>query len=325
MRRVGPKTVAAVSDGPPRLIERQFAGAPGSSGGANSPQRLNKTRRSEVRRIDFRPAPMNGSIWSNVLLIVGILASCFASATIISPVMTSDMTEVRRRAEAGDPRAQDMMGEGYFHQFEYASALPWYRKAAEKGVANSQYRLGSMLLSGMTSIKKDMAVEPNTREAVRWFFKAASQKHQLSQVRMGDLFSEGKTVTMNLAEAYKWYARASRSGSVVGRVKLNSIVLSMSPHQIEEGQRSVSQAAKNCEICRQFLDLAPAPTSLELKGIVGFPKKPLALVNDKVLAPGEEVVLSIGRLKVMLKCMEVRERSVLLLVDDYPVELELPE
>jgi TPR repeat protein len=50
-------------------------------------------------------------------------------------------------------------------------AVEWYRQAAEAGIAEAQYRLGMLLMSGKTD-------EPNGPElAVAWLRKAADQGH----------------------------------------------------------------------------------------------------------------------------------------------------
>ena len=51
-------------------------------------------------------------------------------------------------------------------------AVEWYRQAAEAGIAEAQYRLGALLMSGKVD-------EPNGPErGVAWLQKAADQGHQ---------------------------------------------------------------------------------------------------------------------------------------------------
>ena len=51
-------------------------------------------------------------------------------------------------------------------------AVEWYRQAAEAGIAEAQYRLGALLMSGKVD-------EPNGPErGVAWLRKAADQGHQ---------------------------------------------------------------------------------------------------------------------------------------------------
>jgi hypothetical protein len=234
------------------------------------------------------------------------------------------MTEVRQRAEAGNPQAQDTLAEAYYHHFERATAVQWFRKAAEQGVANSQWRLGTILLGGVVSKNRVMVVEKSPEEAVRWFFKAASQGHEPSQVALGDCYFAGGAVAANWIEAYKWYARAAEQGSINGRTKLNLLVLSMTSEDIREGQRRAAVSGDECEVCRRLLEEERNPgVSLELKGITGFPKKPLALISGQVLAPGEEAMVSLRSRKILVKCLEIGEASAAVLVEGKRIVLLL--
>jgi TPR repeat protein len=242
-------------------------------------------------------------------------------AALISPIVTSDMPEIRQKADDGDPQAQNTLAEAYYHHFEYATAAKWFRKAADAGIANAQWRLGTMLMGGMTSIKPDMAVEKNPQQSIRWLFKAASQDHGLSQVALGDCYARGRLVATNRVEAYKWYARSADQGSITGRTKLNTLVLGMTSEQIREGQMRMKLPAAECEFCRRLLDQAAKPPTLQLTGITGFPGRPLALINGKVLAQDEETTITLGTRKVRLKCLEIRADSVSVLVNGTPLEL----
>jgi hypothetical protein len=95
----------------------------------------------------------------------------------------------------------------------------------------------------------------------------------------------------------------------------------MSSEQIQEGQLRISLPARECEDCRRLLDLGA--TSFELKGITGYPGKPLALINGHVLAPGEEALITVSGRKVRVKCIEIRENSVSLRIAGKPVDLDL--
>jgi hypothetical protein len=244
-------------------------------------------------------------------------------AALISPIATSDMPEIRQKADDGDPQPQNTLAEAYYHDFQYATSAKWFRKAADAGIANAQWRLGTMLMGGMTSIKPDMAVEKNTQQSIRWLFKAASQDHGLSQVALGDCYARGRLVATNRVEAYKWYARCADQGSITGRTKLNTLVLGMTSEQIREGQMRMKLSAAECDFCRRLLDQPAKSSTLLLTGITGFPGRPLALINGNVLAADEETTITLGTRKVRLKCLEIRADSVSVLVDGTRLDLFL--
>jgi TPR repeat protein len=269
------------------------------------------------------PPPTKGRA-SAAFLLAAAVAVQSTHCAIISPAIKSDMSEVRQKAEAGDPQAQDTLAEAYYHRAEPTTAVQWYRKAAEHGVANSQWRLGTMLLGGVTSSKKVMVVERSPQEAIRWFFKAASQGHDLSQVALGDCYFAGSAVATNWIEAYKWYARAAEQGSVGGRTKLNVLADSLTSEDIREGQRRAAVSGDECEVCHRLLEEERNPgASLELKGITGVPKRPLALISGQVFAPGEEAMLSLRHRKIRVKCLEIGEASAAVLVDGKRIVLQL--
>ena len=71
-------------------------------------------------------------------------------------------------------------------------------KAAERGDANAQYRLGSCYSNGD-------GVETNKVEAVRWYRMAAEQGHAGAQGSLGMCYANGDGVETNKAEAVRWY------------------------------------------------------------------------------------------------------------------------
>jgi hypothetical protein len=242
----------------------------------------------------------------------------------LSPVIAFDLAEVRQMAEAGDPQAQDRLAEAYYYGVERARAVEWFRRAAEQDVANSQWRLGTMLLGGVTSRNSRMVVERNPQEAVRWFFKAADQGHAAAQVALADCYFAGTAVATNWIEAYKWYLRAAEQASANGRAKAQLLALSMTSDDVREGQRLAAIPGEDCEICRRLLEVERNPgATLELKGITGFPKRPLALISGQVFAPGEEAMVKLGSRRIRVECLEIRADSVSLRVEGKVLELAL--
>ena len=97
---------------------------------------------------------------------------------------------------------------GVFHVFNKAEVTTMkYRKAAEQGDADAQYRLGTCYANGD-------GVEMNKAEAVRWYRKAAEQGNVDAQCRLGSYYTSGIGVEKNEAEAAKWYRMAAEQGNV---------------------------------------------------------------------------------------------------------------
>jgi len=84
-------------------------------------------------------------------------------------------------------------------------ALKWWRKAADQGLAISQYNLGCMYQNGQ-------GVPKNDAGAVKWWHKAAEQGHARAQLRLGIMYYYGQGVPKNDAEAVKLWHKAAEQG-----------------------------------------------------------------------------------------------------------------
>src|SRR5437867_9161069 len=79
---------------------------------------------------------------------------------------TQPAPTVLARAQAGDPVAQNQLGEMYEHgngvPRDFAKAARWYRLAAEQGMAPAQLNLGTLYENGQ-------GVAQSYAEAARWY------------------------------------------------------------------------------------------------------------------------------------------------------------
>ena len=68
------------------------------------------------------------------------------------------------------------------------------------------------------------------------------------------------------------------------------------------------------------------PDKLVLRSLSGAASRRLALVNNQTLANGEETRVRVGQTNVLVRCLEIRDRSVVLRVGGRtePMELFLP-
>jgi len=152
---------------------------------------------------------------------------------------------LRAAAAAGNPAAEFEIGmrysEGRGVPANLETAVQWFERAANKGLAPALYRLGSLYEKGQ-GVKKDLekarqfylagadkgnakaihnlAVlyaegidgKPDYRTASQWFRKAADKGVADSQYNLGILYARGIGVDQNLAESYKWFALAAQQG-----------------------------------------------------------------------------------------------------------------
>lgn len=95
-------------------------------------------------------------------------------------------------AEKGNVRAMHNLGVLYANARDMASALPWFQKAADLGLKDSQFNLGIIHALG-SGVKQDLAV------SYKWFALAAKQGDQEAEKKQADVASHLDKV--NLAAA----------------------------------------------------------------------------------------------------------------------------
>lgn len=114
-----------------------------------------------------------------------------------------------KAANHGNPTAQQVLGDAYFHgkgvDKDLAKAAYWYRKAAEQGYAIAQLELGCVYYSGK-------GVEKDHTKAAYWFRKAAEQGHAIAQYNLGSLYKYGVGVEKDHIKAAYWYRKAAEQG-----------------------------------------------------------------------------------------------------------------
>ncbi len=108
--------------------------------------------------------------------------------------------------EPTTPAAQTRLGNTYLDKKDYASALIWFRKAAEKTEPAAENNLGWLYENGF-GIKQDYA------EAMNWFLKAAGQRNADAQNNIGWLYQNGWGVKQDYSEAMSWYRKAANQGN----------------------------------------------------------------------------------------------------------------
>jgi hypothetical protein len=67
----------------------------------------------------------------------------------------------------------------------------------------------------------------------------------------------------------------------------------------------------------------PVPDTLVLRNLSGTGNRRLALINNQTLAKGEEARVRVGQTNVQVRCLEIRERSVLLRIGGRTEPMEL--
>lgn len=112
-------------------------------------------------------------------------------------------------------REQYKIGKKFYNRGNYAEAVKWYRKAANKGDNKARNDLGNCYYGGE-------GVEKDELEAVRWFWDAAVQGDAEAQNSLGDCYYYGKGVEENETEAAEWYQGAADKGHADAQTKVGN-------------------------------------------------------------------------------------------------------
>ena len=177
-----------------------------------------------------------------LLLTASICAAGYeeGEAALMRGDFATALAELRASGDAGDPRAQRLLGDMYLRGQGVArdatAAAGWYRKAAEQGLARAQVALGSLYRKG-EGVAKDYA------EAAGWYRAAAEQNLAAGQLSLGAAYFYGHGVPQDYVRAHMWFSLAVTGVSFhptdLGRA-LRGIELCearMTREQITEAQR----------------------------------------------------------------------------------------
>jgi TPR repeat protein len=164
-----------------------------------------------------------------------LLGSWFALAP--ASAQTKDAAafdrHLRALAEKGDADSQYKLGTAYDEGLgvsqDHTEAFKWFRLAAEQGQADSQFRVGDMYMSG-DGVAKDDA------EGVKWFRKAAEHGLANAQGMLGILYAKGEAVPQDYVLAYMWLhlATEGREGAAQFR---DAVGQRMTAAQIAQAQK----------------------------------------------------------------------------------------
>ncbi len=106
-------------------------------------------------------------------------------------------------------------GTGNVYQ-DFKQATEWFRKAAELGMPEAQYRLGQAYDSGQGA-PQDYAV------AKRWYLQAAAQNDRDAESALGDLYATGHGVKADPGQAAEWYYKAAEQGIAHAQAQLGKL------------------------------------------------------------------------------------------------------
>jgi TPR repeat protein len=128
------------------------------------------------------------------------------TVTLQAPKPAAGLTPAQHLAKSKGMRAVKLG--------EFATAIELLRPIAEAGDPEAQNAVGEMLTDGKQGVTVDVV------EAAAWFRKAAIQQFAAGQVNLGLMLEHGQGVLQDQAEASRWYRRAALEGFAEGQHNL---------------------------------------------------------------------------------------------------------
>jgi TPR repeat protein len=132
--------------------------------------------------------------------------------------------------------AQDLQkGLEAYQQGDYATAVAWFRKSAEQGVARAQFTLGLMYDNGQ-------GVTQDYKEAAQWYRKSAEQGVARAQFTLGLMYVTGQGVLQDNVYAHMWWNIAASTGHADATKNRDIIAERMTAADISKAQ----ELAREC-------------------------------------------------------------------------------
>ncbi len=148
-------------------------------------------------------------------------SSYFADQLVRLALQDSSPASLRAAANAGDARAQTILGICFRLgacgvSASDAEAASWYRRAAEQGFPRAQFHLAAAFEEGRGVVRDDSA-------AVSWMRRAAEQGCGVAQADLAQRYEYGRGVTINRVEAIRWSRLAAEQGAEGARLNLERL------------------------------------------------------------------------------------------------------
>jgi Sel1 repeat len=159
-----------------------------------------------------------------LFLRIGVSVACFAAicgAAITRHIykrhqQAAEAKKTLLSAKQGDVKAElrlaDMYHDGRGVTLDYAEALRWYRKVADRD-AKAQYAIGYMYDVGQ-GLPQDYA------QAALWYRRAADLGYSRAQCALGSMYYDGRGLRQDYPESAYWYRKAADQGFARARYDL---------------------------------------------------------------------------------------------------------
>jgi uncharacterized protein len=146
----------------------------------------------------------------------------------------------KTQAEQGNARSSFLLGRlyemGQGVTKNQDEAEKWYKKSAKLGDSEAQWWLGLIY-----------SAEGRYRAAEYYLRMAAESRDELSQYALGQMYSEGKGVIQDFAQAHMWFNLSAAQNYKPAKKAKDDIEKNMTQNQIAEAQKLAREWIKEHE------------------------------------------------------------------------------
>ncbi|TYA78528.1 tetratricopeptide repeat protein [Seonamhaeicola marinus] len=132
---------------------------------------------------------------------------------------TDLFNQTLQKAKAGDPIAQNLIGNYYYNGDEGAevdlkASVFWYKKSAAQGNADGEFNLGYAYFFSD-------GVEEDEIKAIKWFKSSAIKGNPKAQYWFGYMHNFGRgNLEKSYSQAYNWYLKSANQGNKYAQYRL---------------------------------------------------------------------------------------------------------
>jgi hypothetical protein len=225
-----------------------------------------------------------------------------APAKPAGPAKAESIAEIKRKAEAGDPKGRFALAEQFQAMQKYSAAEYWYRQAGLQGEPQALYALAEMY-RGNAGSGTNM-VKGNLTNTITLHKLAAALGYPKSHYQLGLAYKTGIGIHKDPSRAYFHFKLCDASSR---DQFINQLIAELSQEQLDAADKLVA-AFKPAKFRDAFANLVFE--SVQITGIFGTPDQRMAMLNGKPVNAGQQVELNVGGLKANVKFAEISNDGV---------------
>lgn len=129
----------------------------------------------------------------------------------------------RKAAERGHAESQDAICMMYFYDYDNGNDsknrenIAKTKQLADQGIAWAQNIIGDLYRTGSGGYPKELS------KSIEWYKRAALGGNTMGQVNLGLCYLAGEITTTNTSEAFKWINQAAMSNNPVALIELGNL------------------------------------------------------------------------------------------------------